>query len=132
MILYFFYKNIVFTLPQFLYAFYCGFSGKSVYDDWYITLYNMIFTALPLMSRALFEKDIMVPKRGSIKNNKEQAIRNLVPFVYSLGRENQIFTPAKFVSWYINGILHSFLVFFIPLYAIESGIIDNEGHNADF
>ncbi len=53
MILYFFYKNMVYTLPQWLTAFYCGYSGQTLYDDIYVTLYNLIFTALPLIVRAV-------------------------------------------------------------------------------
>ena len=37
MILYFFYKNMLFTLPQFITAFFCGFSGQTIFDDIYIT-----------------------------------------------------------------------------------------------
>lgn len=58
MILYFFYKNMLFTLPQFITAFYCGFSGQTIFDDIYITLYNLIFTAIPLLIRAIFEQDV--------------------------------------------------------------------------
>ena len=58
MILYFFYKNAVFTLPQFMFAFISGFSAQTVFDDLYITFYNMLFTALPLMAKAIFEQDI--------------------------------------------------------------------------
>ena len=32
MILYFFYKNMLFTLPQFLYSFYCAYSGQLIID----------------------------------------------------------------------------------------------------
>lgn len=53
MILYFFYKNMVFTIPQFYFAFYCGFSGQSFFDDTYISLYNIVFTAVPLVCRAI-------------------------------------------------------------------------------
>ncbi|CDW77273.1 phospholipid-translocating p-type flippase family [Stylonychia lemnae] len=49
LILYFFYKNIVFTLPQVFYAFIAAYSGQTIYDDWYITFYNLFFTSLPLM-----------------------------------------------------------------------------------
>jgi magnesium-transporting ATPase (P-type) len=58
MILYFFYKNMLFTLPQFITAFYCGFSGQTIFDDIYITLYNLVFTAIPLLIRAIFEQDV--------------------------------------------------------------------------
>ncbi len=53
MILYFFYKNMVFTIPQYIFAFYSGYSGQTLFDDFYITLYNLIFTAFPLVVRAI-------------------------------------------------------------------------------
>jgi hypothetical protein len=31
-----------------------------VYDDWYILCYNMVFTALPLLMRAIYERDIQL------------------------------------------------------------------------
>lgn len=58
MILYFFYKNMLFTIPQFIAAFFNGYSGQTIFDDVYITLYNLIFTALPLIVRAVLEQDI--------------------------------------------------------------------------
>lgn len=58
MIVYFFYKNMVFTIPQLFFAIYSGFSGQTIYDDYYITMYNMCFTALPLMIRAIFDQDV--------------------------------------------------------------------------
>lgn len=58
MILYFFYKNMLFTIPQFIAAYYCAYSGQTVFDDVYVTLYNLIFTALPLIVRAVMEQDV--------------------------------------------------------------------------
>lgn len=58
MILYFFYKNMLFTIPQFVYAFYCGYSGQTIFDDVYISLYNLFFTSLPLVVRAILEQDV--------------------------------------------------------------------------
>jgi phospholipid-transporting ATPase len=58
MILYFFYKNMLFTVPQFIFAFFSAYSGQSFFDDWYISLYNLIFTSLPLVIRAILEQDI--------------------------------------------------------------------------
>ena len=54
MILYFFYKNMLFTLPQFLFAFYNGFSGQTIFEDWYVSFYNLLFTSVPLVVRAIF------------------------------------------------------------------------------
>jgi len=58
MILYFFYKNMIFTIPQFFFAFYSAYSAQTFFDDWYITFYNLFFTALPLIIRATFDQDI--------------------------------------------------------------------------
>ena len=59
MILYFFYKNMLFTIhQQLLVGFYCGYSGQTLFDDYYIALYNLIFTSLPLIIRAVLEQDI--------------------------------------------------------------------------
>lgn len=58
MILYFFYKNMLFTIPQFITAFFCGYSGQTLFDDVYISLYNLAFTAMPLVVRAVLEQDV--------------------------------------------------------------------------
>jgi phospholipid-transporting ATPase len=55
-ITYFFYKNLTFTLTQFWFTFQTGFSGQRFYDDWNQSLYNVIFTALPVIIVGLFDK----------------------------------------------------------------------------
>ncbi|OMJ92527.1 hypothetical protein SteCoe_4657 [Stentor coeruleus] len=135
MILYFIYKNLVFTLPQFYYAFYCTYSGQTVYDDWYITTYNMILTALPLLVKGLFEKDIKIPSRSQVLESGSepmQRIRSKVPFVYVTGRQNMIFTRFAFVSWVVFGVFHSAIIFFIPLYAGKRSLINSQGHELDY
>lgn len=54
--IYFFYKNLTFTLTQFWFTFQTGFSGQRFYDDWFQSLYNVIFTALPVIIVGLFDK----------------------------------------------------------------------------
>lgn len=49
---------MLFTLPQFIAAFFNGFSGQTIFDDIYITLYNLLFTAIPLLIRAVLEQDV--------------------------------------------------------------------------
>ena len=53
---YFYYKNLTFTLTQFWFTFRTGFSGQRFYDDWFQSLYNVMFTALPVIVLGLFEK----------------------------------------------------------------------------
>ncbi|KAK1887279.1 putative phospholipid-transporting ATPase IM [Dissostichus eleginoides] len=55
---YFFYKNFAFTLVHFWYGFFCGFSAQTVYDQWFITLFNIVYTSLPVLAMGLFDQDV--------------------------------------------------------------------------
>uniref|UniRef100_A0A8C9LCD2 Phospholipid-transporting ATPase n=1 Tax=Pavo cristatus TaxID=9049 RepID=A0A8C9LCD2_PAVCR len=57
---YFFYKNLCFILPQFLYQFFCGFSQQPLYDAAYLTMYNICFTSLPILAYSLLEQHINI------------------------------------------------------------------------
>lgn len=58
LIKYFFYKNMVFTLGQLWFAYFCAFSGTSIYNATYLVLFNTIFTGGPVIVRALLEQDM--------------------------------------------------------------------------
>ncbi|RWW70132.1 hypothetical protein BHE74_00022203 [Ensete ventricosum] len=57
-ICYFFYKNITFGLTLFLYEAYASFSGQPAYNDWYLSLYNVFFTSLPVIALGVFDQDV--------------------------------------------------------------------------
>lgn len=57
-ICYFFYKNIAFGLTLFYFEAFTGFSGQSIYDDWYMLSFNVILTSLPVISLGVFEQDV--------------------------------------------------------------------------
>jgi magnesium-transporting ATPase (P-type) len=72
MILYFYYKNVIFALPQFYFCLQNAWSGQTFFDDFYITFYNMAFTALPVIARAIFDQDIYYKEyQGTLKNFRE-------------------------------------------------------------
>lgn len=71
---------MLFTIPLFVFAFYSGFSGQTIYDDFYISLYNLIFTSFPLVVRAVLEQDvyyIQSEKKEHI-NSEEDTSSNIV------------------------------------------------------
>ena len=107
MILYFFYKNFVFTMAQLYFSFICLASGQTFIDDWYITCYNLIFTALPLCVSALSDSDI------DIKDGKEK--KNLC-LLYKENRDKyKIFSFGRFILKLIKGIFISFILFLFCL-----------------
>ena len=121
MILYFFYKNFVFSLIQFYFSFLCLGSGQTFVDDWYITFYNLIFTALPLGISALTDSDIDL-------NNSKKAKQNLA-LLYKENRDNyKIFSLGRFIITLIKGI---FISFFIFISCCIKQILTLQGHFAN-
>ncbi|ETV96898.1 hypothetical protein, variant [Aphanomyces invadans] len=53
---YFLYKNVVCTSPQFVYGILSLFSGTTYFSSLYIAAYNLCFTFLPVVARAVLEK----------------------------------------------------------------------------
>lgn len=121
MILYFFYKNFNFTMINFYFAFYNSFSGQTIIDDWFITLYNMIFTATPLISNAILSHDVK-PEDGEIVNS-------LLPFLYQESKENPIFNFSSFMKEIYRAFIHGVLNFFIMIQVITNPT--NNGHIPD-
>ena len=64
LILYFFYKNLVLTAPHLFFAFCNGFTGQTIYDDYYISFYNLFYTSWPLVIKATFEQDVSYDLEG--------------------------------------------------------------------
>ncbi|XP_019164546.1 PREDICTED: phospholipid-transporting ATPase 3-like [Ipomoea nil] len=73
---YFFYKNLTFTMTQFWFTFHTGYSGQRFYDDWFQSLYNVIFTAMPVIALGLFEKDVSASLSKKYPELYMEGIRN--------------------------------------------------------
>lgn len=127
LILYFFYKNIIFTIPQLYFAFISDFSAQSYFDDYYISFYNLFFTALPIGARGLFEKDIDF----KIYNDKEQRnqVKSLYHNLYYVGQRSLIFTRLNYVIWTGSGILQAFVIFIVHYYVFKDAILTQGGYN---
>ncbi|XP_019216813.1 phospholipid-transporting ATPase ID [Oreochromis niloticus] len=117
---YFFYKNFTFTLVQFWYAFFCGFSAQTVYDEWFITFYNMVYTALPVLGMCLFDQD--VNDRWSLYH----------PQLYAPGQKNQYFNKKAFVSCVMHSCYSSLILFFIPWASMHDTVRDDGKEIADY
>ncbi|KDO26633.1 hypothetical protein SPRG_08037 [Saprolegnia parasitica CBS 223.65] len=56
--LYMFYKNVLLVLPQFFFGIYCLFSGQSTYYDPLYQLFNVWYTALPILLFSVYDQDV--------------------------------------------------------------------------
>jgi len=57
-ICYFFYKNITFGVTVFLYEAYTSFSAQPAYNDWFLSLFNVFFSSLPVIALGVFDQDV--------------------------------------------------------------------------
>jgi phospholipid-translocating ATPase len=55
---FFFYKNLIFTVSQFWFALFSGFSGALLWDDLYYLGYNTFISSLPAAGKMLFDEDL--------------------------------------------------------------------------
>ncbi|KAM8860791.1 phospholipid-transporting ATPase ID [Synchiropus picturatus] len=111
---YFFYKNFAFTLVHFWYGFFCGFSAQTVYDQWFITLFNVVYTSLPVLAIGLFDQ-------VSENNHNTPIIKSLLE--YMIDQASQPHHFSLFLQgcqrWKRSQQSHigtgcSLLLFFIP------------------
>ncbi|XP_040102818.1 phospholipid-transporting ATPase FetA-like [Oryx dammah] len=117
---YFFYKNFAFTLVHVWYAFYSGFSAQTVYDTWFITFYNLIYTSLPVLGLSLFDQDM----------NETWSLR--FPELYEPGQHNLYFNKKEFVKCLLHGIYSSFVLFFIPMGTVYNSVRQDGKEISDY
>ncbi|KAJ7542694.1 hypothetical protein O6H91_09G007000 [Diphasiastrum complanatum] len=103
MICYFFYKNITFGLTLFYFEAYTSFSGQSAYNDWYMSLFNVFFSSLPVLALGVFEKD--VPARVCLE----------FPTLYQQGTKNMFFNWPYILAWMFNGLCSSAITYFFAI-----------------
>ena len=142
MILYFFYKNMVFTVCQFYFSFVCGWSGETIYDDYYITFYNLIFTALPVIVRAVIEQDVYyrfpvsitkedLEDNDAVPYEENKFLKKYYPKLYYIGQKNTLFTYSNFFLWVFQGLVHGLVIFLFNMYIFEYQIATSEGYTTD-
>uniref|UniRef100_A0A452TLT4 Phospholipid-transporting ATPase n=1 Tax=Ursus maritimus TaxID=29073 RepID=A0A452TLT4_URSMA len=117
---YFFYKNFAFTLVHFWYAFFSGFSAQTVYDTWFITFYNLVYTSLPVLGLSLFDQDV----------NETWSL--CFPELYDPGQHNLYFNKKEFVKCLVHGIYSSLVLFFIPMGTIHNSVRSDGKEISDY
>ncbi|EMS47399.1 Phospholipid-transporting ATPase 3 [Triticum urartu] len=108
-ITYFFYKNLTFTLTQFWFTFQTGFSGQRFYDDWFQSLYNVIFTALPVIMVGLFDKDVSA------------SLSKKYPQLYQEGIRNTFFKWKVIAVWGFFAFYQSIVFYYFTAAASQHG-----------
>ncbi|XP_017126559.1 phospholipid-transporting ATPase IF isoform X2 [Drosophila elegans] len=121
LVLYFFYKNIVFMGIMFLFQFHTLFSSSSVYDSLFLTLYNVIYTSLPILFIAISEKPY----------TEEKLMRT--PQLYKKNTDNKQLHWPYFLMWVLFAIYHAVIIFYFAFCLFSyNNVILNYGQTVAF
>ncbi|KAL0884284.1 hypothetical protein ABMA27_016269 [Loxostege sticticalis] len=120
LILYSFYKNICLYVIELWFAIYSAWSGQILFERWTIGFYNVIFTALPPFAIGLFDKlcspDIMLRH----------------PILYIPSQQGLLFNVRVFWIWAVNALLHSVLLFWLPVLMASHHVLWPSGKDGGY
>eukprot|EP00158_Paraphelidium_tribonemae_P008826 Partr_v1_DN28699_c1_g1_i1_m50503 putative ATPase, class VI, type len=120
MILNFNVKSLVFSLVVFWFQFQCGFSSAVIFEFTYMIFYNTLFTSLPIMGIACFDRDL----------SAESCLN--FPQLYSVeGIAQRAYTTRKYFLYLVESIWHSLISYFFATSVYASGGIDATGQTPD-
>ncbi|KAK7141388.1 hypothetical protein R3I93_015519 [Phoxinus phoxinus] len=112
---YFFYKNLCFILPQFLYQFFCGYSQQPLYDAAYLTMYNICFTSMPILAYSLLEQHMSI----------EVLLDNAT--LYREIAKNAMLRWRPFLYWTVLGIFQGLMFFFGVRFLFSNPALQDNG-----
>ncbi|NWW86775.1 AT8B3 ATPase, partial [Rhynochetos jubatus] len=107
---YFFYKTFAGLMAQVWFAFHSGFTAQPLYEGWFLALYNIFYTAYPVLSVGLLEQDV------SAKKSLE------FPELYVIGQKDELFNYRIFGVTVLHGVSTSLASFYIALWAFEDSV----------
>ncbi|CAK7274382.1 drs2 neo1 protein [Sporothrix epigloea] len=100
-----FWKEMVFYLVQALYQQYNGYTGTSLYESTSLTVFNTLFTSLPVILLGIFEKDLRADTLLA------------VPELYTYGQRSLGFCFRKYLGWNALAVCEALIIFYV-LYAV--------------
>lgn len=100
-----FWKEMLFYLVQATYQRWNGYTGTSLYEPWSLSMFNTLFTSLPVIFMGVFEKDLAASTLLA------------VPELYNIGQKNRGFNLRLYFWWATLGACEAVMVYFI-MYSI--------------
>ncbi|KZM24756.1 ATP binding [Ascochyta rabiei] len=98
-----FWKEMLFYLTQALYQRSVGYTGTSLYESWSLSMFNTLFTSLPVIFMGVFEKDL----------NASTLLA--VPELYTKGQRNGGFNLKVYLGWMFMASAEAMVVYFCML-----------------
>lgn len=109
-----FWKEIIFYTVQILYQRWNGYTGTSVFENWFLTFWNTLWSSLCVILPAVFEQDLSATTLLA------------VPELYRIGQDWRAFN-IKVVGWWIlTGAIEGTFIWFMvyALYGLVPTVSD--------
>ena len=107
LVVYNFYKNVLYVIVQFNFGFYSVFSGQTLYEPFIYQMYNMFFTGVAPMWWALFD----------FEHTKETFMKT--PRLYRIGMDHTKFSMKIFWTWIAFATYQTVLLLFFCIVFIQ-------------
>ncbi|KAF2138689.1 uncharacterized protein K452DRAFT_233405 [Aplosporella prunicola CBS 121167] len=98
-----FWKEFVFYLTQALFQRWTGYTGTSLYESWSLSMFNTLFTSLPVIILGIFEQDLA------------PSTLLAVPELYTKGQLSGGFNFKVYLGWIFMASSEAIVVFFCML-----------------
>lgn len=110
-----FYKEMFFYLTQAIFQRNVMFTGTSLHESWSLSMFNTLFTSLPVLCIGIFERDL------------KPSTLLAVPELYAKGQNNESFSLMLFLGWMIIAASQSTVTSFLAysVYNFHNGILQD-------
>lgn len=138
LVLYIFYKNVLYIACLYLFGFWSMFSGQTLYESIIYQFYNITMTSLPIMFFALFDFEYL-KKEGAmyqtswtkwLNGNPEKPLYLMDhPLLFQRSMHGEYFTIAKFVMYLLYSLFHAIIIYFFCFHLVEGPSMQPDGKN---
>lgn len=98
-----FWKELLFYLTQALFQRSDGYTGTSLYEQWSLSMFNTLFTSLPVIFLGIFERDLAASTLIA------------VPELYTKGQRSAGFNFTVYFAWMFTAACESCVAYFVML-----------------
>ncbi|KAJ3147903.1 hypothetical protein HDU86_007644 [Geranomyces michiganensis] len=120
LVFYSFYKNLVMIVIQWWFGFLCAWSGQLVYEEIFLTGFNIVFTSLPPLFIAIFDYDA----------RPDVLLAN--PQLYKSIRKGLYWSRTRIFRTLFEALATSTLIFYFVYLPFHDNTLDPNGYTAGY
>jgi phospholipid-transporting ATPase len=140
MVLILFFRNAIFTAPQIAFTLYNGYSMVSLYNEWHMIFFNILFTSMPILAKSVFDQDIYYLRwsrpvdsySGGPRIETLYNIKTYYPYLYYESQNSKILNPIMLGGWIVEGFVLGALFFLMVMNCADAPPLTIDGHMGDF